>query len=633
MTFLAPVFLVALLALPVLVLLGLLHRRPRRVVVASTEIWAEVAKRLQTTTDAARPRPRLDARTALALLTALLATLGAGGLAFNGSRVQPREVRVLIDRSLLAGAMTIDEGGDAPDAATTALAAGLAWVRDLAAAMSADDTLRVQFSPPDDAATFSGAPAAVAAQLQASVAASDGATLVNDALALAPPPASPHARLFILTPRADAALPRSDTITVVRVPTRPVLRFEQATASAHDLLVTLANPDGATRPDATCELRVTVCDAQGQPVSADATTVHRLPVPAAGARTTHVVTFPPDAAALMVEVPGALPSRRAMVRRVFRVWLQPAIEGTDDAGGEVASLGRLLTALCPSIELVTAAPVDALVLVATRAEGTVAAWPGERVAPDTPVLALGPVPQGAWPLAWTDAPATTAGDARVVRAPLHPLLFGVPVADLPLDGEWWPVTLTDGARGNVVVDGGDDDQSMPMVLTVEAGRARGVMLPGLAPATRWTGRGAGVPAAVLLANALAWLLGDESVRGDATDPRALWRAGAAHGDRDLPPWAMRRHAAALRAWSDDGTGTGWLDLAVRAGESVATVPLNPPVGALPSAVAADATERPTAAAAAASLPATRVDTPSNVTTLMLLLAAVSLVLFARVALR
>ena len=548
-TVLAPAFLLTLLALPVLVLLGLLNKRPRRLVVASTEIWAEVARKLEST--AASPRPTVDRRMLLAMLTVLLLALGAAGLAVSRTEQVPRDVCVVIDRSGLAGEPARD------DPSRSALAAALQWATAFAARLDATDRLEVRFSPPSVSGPFStGTPDDVMASVRAAgvaVVETDGRSFSADALtALAALPASgDHAdrRLVLISPRANLPSVGSHLLAAVAIPVVPRVRFESVGMTDRDLLIQLTQTDDA--PDSPCRVTVVVCDPAGEPIPGWSSETS-VPAPPAGETRRYLLPLPPAPGdgeqlppAVRIEVANALPPVRAVTRRRVRVLLHAASAGLSPTDPPVVPLRGMLSAVCPAIEWTDHAPVDLVVMLAAQNDEPPVPLPmSPSELRDVPVLALGPLPEGAWPLASAVPPGAEIGRDRLALDPLHPLLIGVPLADLPLDGEWWPVRAGEGARVTAVVQ---DGHETGLINVVTRGSARGVFLPGRVPVDQWATRG-GIPAAILLGNAVAWLLDDPALLGDTTDPAALWRAGTVEAP-DLPPSAMRALEAGTARFS------------------------------------------------------------------------------------
>lgn len=238
MSFLAPLGLLALLALPLIVILHMLRERRRRVVVPSLLLWQQLPQHQA----ARRRRPPLSLLLLLHLLVAALLGLALAQpqwpLALFGGE---RHTVVVIDNSTSMAAPAAGLAGTRLDAAR-------AQARQLVGGMAAQETLTLIVTSPRPRLIESAGPEGVArllAALEALSAAGTGSDLAG-ALTLAETALQgrPGARVLVLS---DAALPQSQLDALVARPAAvPVEWRNLGGAPDNRALVTLAaRPRGA----------------------------------------------------------------------------------------------------------------------------------------------------------------------------------------------------------------------------------------------------------------------------------------------------------------------------------------------------------------------------------------------------
>lgn len=451
MTFASSFFLLALLAVPILVVLNWLSRRPRRIVVPSTEIWARIVP--PTTAVSAQKKPRVDARLITAITAAVMLAFAASDLGWFDSQATPRHVRVVIDRSApMQWPITAADAPDAPDASNrSALHETAAWLGAFAARLESTDRLQIEFVPPLLPSVVASAqllpatatPTATADALREAIRTGRiGATdaeyrewaqkMAELAEWAAPTDTadtgtgtgteSRWAIAFTTRPANDTSTPTSTpasavesavpaNVTVVRWPRSAVLHVVMVAADATGIFVRVAWPNGARKAAPETEVRVWAVNADGVRIApgGDAAAVpmavRTVPsvAPGESRRMWIEIGALAEADAFEVEIPGAWPTVRALARYRQRV----AILSMGQSPTELATVRAWITAMLPAVEVVPVTIAESTpeavaeavrqagIVGALIAVGTSASEPFDRSLPvqwrRLPILALGAV--------------------------------------------------------------------------------------------------------------------------------------------------------------------------------------------------------------------------------------------------
>ncbi len=490
MTVLQPVLLwVALVALPILVFLYFWQRRPRPLRVPSIEVWQQVLERLPETAVRRTRRRWPDPRLWLALLVLVLLALAAGNVSLVPEAPEPREVRVVLDRSLWMQLPLAEHTEGASDGAWPL---ALERAAEFAEALHADDRVTLELVPPlvpgelaerpetHPLTATTAEPSRLATALRAVAAgeiplgpvdsAPQGALAAALADALAWSAQQPRRRVLAMStqplrPRpavaTDVADPENadaqESLAMLRWPLAPELvHLRRVALDERELLVELVAPpqrnvtvttqaldsDGAVRadvPPVRRDVRAATNENELDPATGDAN---------AGELALRRTVLPrPDLAAkagddggVAVRVDDALPARRAAVAQPIRVAVRLPVELPEETAEAWLDW---LAAMFPAVtfermphegEVELARPDVLLTASAGRLhEQGLGTAPPPRWH-DVPRLVVGPVPAPANPFVKEDVapePLDVAPRRRVDN-PSHALLQEVPVAHVQL---------------------------------------------------------------------------------------------------------------------------------------------------------------------------------------------------------